>query len=137
MPRLVCDSSVLVTALLGSDTTARWARDTLDGCDLCAPDLVRFEVANIIRRHESAAIITVDQATMAHGDLVDLPIEEWPYVILAERVWQLRSNLTAYDASYVALAERLDVPLVTLDRRLARAPGITCQVLIPTDQGSD
>lgn len=137
MPGLVCDSSVLIAALLGRGSTGVWARDTVDGNDLSAPDLIRFEVANIIRRHESAAIITTDQATMAHDDMVELPIEEWPYVLLAGRVWELRANLTAYDASYVALAERLMAPLVTLDRRLARAPGIRCEVWVPPDRGSD
>lgn len=90
-----------------------------------------FECSNIIRRHELGALVSADQAIQAHADLVDLPVDLWPYEVLAERIWQLRSNLTSYDAAYVALAEALSAPLVTLDRRIQRAPGITCSVESP------
>ena len=67
----------------------------------------------------------------AHGDLLDLPIELWPYEPLAQRAWELRGNASVDDASYVALAELVDAPLVTLDAKLAGAPGIRCRVLAP------
>jgi predicted nucleic acid-binding protein len=57
-----------------------------------------------------------------------LPVELWPYAPLAERVWELRENITSYDASYVALAELLDTTLVTIDGRLAKAPGPRCRI---------
>jgi hypothetical protein len=67
-----------------------------------------------------------------HADLVELPVDLWPYEPLATRIWQLRPDLTTYDAAYVALAEALDLPLVTLDQRVQRAPGITCAVETPS-----
>jgi predicted nucleic acid-binding protein len=68
------------------------------------------------------------EATLAHADLIALPLDLWPYAPLAERVWELRENLTSYDASYVALAELLDAALITLDVRLANAPGPRCPI---------
>lgn len=127
--QLVCDPSVVVALLLDSGPDGRWAASTLAGGDLAAPDLLPFEVANIVRRHELAGAITADQATLAHADFLDLPIELWPYSILADGVWRHRRNLTSYDASYVALAEQLGAGLVTLDQRIGRAPGVECPVL--------
>ena len=90
-----------------------------------------FECANIIRRHELAEMISADQAAQAHNDLLDLPLELWPYEVMATRVWRLRANLSAYDASYVAMAEAIDAPLLTLDRRLSRAPNMLCRIEVP------
>lgn len=95
------------------------------------PGLVVFEAANVIRRHELAGLVGADQAVQAHGDLLDLAIELWPYELLASRAWQLRKNLSVYDASYVALAEIAGAALVTLDRGIAGAPGLACDVLTP------
>ena len=85
----------------------------------------------MIRRHELTGVISPDQAAQVHADLLDLPVDLFPYEPLAQRVWELRHNLTSYDAAYVALAEALDAPLITLDQRLAQAPGITCRVEVP------
>jgi predicted nucleic acid-binding protein len=121
----------MVALLLDAGPDGQWATRTLLGADLIAPGILRFEVANIVRRHEVAGLISPDQAAQAHGDLLELPIEQWPYEILAHRAWQLRHNLTTHDASYVALAEQLDVVLVTLDHRIARANGVRCPVAVP------
>ena len=129
--RVVCDASAVVALLLDAGPDGRWSTSALTGVDLAAPSLLVFEAANIIRRHELAALITTDQAAQAHADLLDLAVEEWPYHLLASRVWQLRRNLTAYDASYVALAELLDTALVTLDRGVGHAPGLRCTVVTP------
>lgn len=128
---VVCDASAVVAMLLDSSSDGRWAAAALTGPSLAAPALLAFEAANIIRRHEAASLITADQAAQAHTDLRDLAVEQWPYEALASRVWELRQNLTSYDAGYVALAELLDVPLVTLDRRIRRAPGLRCAVVTP------
>ncbi len=101
------------------------------GALLLAPALVLYEAANVLRRHELAEKITGDQAAQAHADLLDLPIELWPYEPLAARAWELRDNLSIYDAAYVALAELQDAPLVTLDRRIAGAPGLRCPAAVP------
>lgn len=131
MTAICCDASAVVTLLVDAGPDGVWAAETFAGATLYAPALLPFECANIIRRHEATGLIGSDQAAQAHSDLVDLAVELWPYEALAGRVWELRSNLTSYDAAYVALAEAIDVPLVTFDRRLARAPGVTCTMLVP------
>lgn len=129
--RVVCDASALVALLLDSGSDGRWVTEALKGADLLAPSLVVFEAANIIRRHELAGLASGDQAAQAHADLLDLNIEHWPYEILAVRSWELRHNLTSYDASYVALAELTETALVTLDKRIGRAPGVRCTIRTP------
>ena len=129
--RVVCDASALVTVLLDSGGDGLWIAARLSGAELCAPDLLPFECANILRRHELSGLVSADQAAQAHADLLDLPIDFFPYETVAQRVWELRRNLTSYDAAYVALAELLDAPLITLDRRLLTAPGIACEVEVP------
>jgi len=130
-PRVVCDASALVALVLDGGPDGRWVTDTLVGADLVAPSHVGFEAANIIRRHELADLVSTDQAAQAHADLLDLTIEHWPYEILAPRAWQLRRNLSIYDASYVALAEVIEATLVTLDRRIGGAPGLRCAIATP------
>jgi predicted nucleic acid-binding protein len=129
--RVVCDASALVALLLDAGPDGRWAAHELSGGDLAAPSLIAYETANIIRRHEQAALISGDQAAQAHNDLLDLAIEHWPYEVLASRAWELRHNVSSYDASYVALAELTSTTLVTLDRRLATARGLHCPVRTP------
>jgi predicted nucleic acid-binding protein len=128
---VVCDASALVALLLDDGPDGRWAADALAGRHLAAPALVHFETANIIRRQELSGQVGRDQAAQAHADLLDLAMELWPYELLAGRAWELRAALTAYDASCVALAELREAALVTLDRRLARAAGIRCEVVTP------
>ncbi len=129
--RVVCDASALVALLLDSASDGRWATETLTGTELIAPALVGFETANIIRRHELAGLVGADQAAQAHADLLDLTIEHWPYEPLAPRAWELRHNLSIHDATYVALAELTDATLITLDRRIAGAPGPRCPIATP------
>ena len=127
----VCDSSAIVALLLDSGHDGEWVANAVAGARLLAPSLVMFEASNIIRRHELAGLVSADQAAQAHGDLLDLSIEQWPYDLLGARVWELRANLTAYDASYVAVAELSNAPLVTLDRRISCAPNLRCTITIP------
>jgi predicted nucleic acid-binding protein len=119
--------------LLADDEVGEWVREEIDGRDLHAPELVLFETANILRKHERDGVLSADMAALALADLVALPIQLCSFAPLAERVWELRNNLTAYDASFVALAEFGEVGLITLDRRLANAPGIRCEVVAPPD----
>lgn len=123
---LIVDASVIVAALVDSGPAGEWAAATIDGRPLAAPHHMPIEAANIFRRAALAGDLTADSASLAHGDLLDLRVELFPYAPLADRCWQLRDNVTTYDASYVALAERLDSPLATLDLRLAAAPGPEC-----------
>jgi predicted nucleic acid-binding protein len=103
----------------------------LAGDDLAAPQLILAEVASALRRRQLAAEITSGVATIAHYDLLRMPIALHDYHELAERIWQLRDNVTVYDAWYIALAEALDASLATLDTRLARAPGVRCPIVTP------
>ena len=128
---VVCDASALVALLTDAGGGGAWAATSLTNVRLAAPHLVLFEVANVLRRHELAGIISADQAAQAHADLLDLALELWPYEPLALRAWELRGSVTVYDATYVALAELLRSTLVTLDARLAAAPGLRCRVAHP------
>jgi predicted nucleic acid-binding protein len=128
---VVCDASALAASLVDSGPEGDWAVSRLANAHLLAPSLIAFQTANILRRLERGGKISPDQAAQAHADLVDMPIEYWPYELLAAAAWQHRHNLTSYDASYVALAELSSATLVTLDRRLGRAPGLSCAIEHP------
>jgi len=127
----VCDASALAAVLLDAGDAGDWAARTISAGPIAAPALVAYETANVIRRHELAGQISSDQAAQAHADLLALAIQLWPYELLAERAWELRRNLSIYDAAYVALAETIEVTLVTLDTRLAKAPGARCRIATP------
>ena len=132
MSLVVCDASTVVAALLRDiHEQGDWAAQQLRGAVLVGPALLPFEVSNVLRRHELAGRASADRAARGHVDLLGLRLQLYPYAFAAQRTWELRASVTAYDASYVALAEALAVPLVTLDRRLARAPGLRCEVLVP------
>jgi predicted nucleic acid-binding protein len=90
---------------------------------LHAPHLLDVEVAQVVRRYAANGEIDVERGRMALDDLADLPLDRYPHDFLLSRVWELRNNFTAYDAMYVALAEVLDAPLLTRDKRLAASPG--------------
>lgn len=131
---LVVDAGVVVAALVDSGPDGLWAESVLVQDVLAAPHLLPVEVANILRRAVLAGDLSADAAALAHEDLLLLRIDLFPYEPHGRRVWQLRNNVTAYDAWYVALAESLDAPLATLDRRLARAQGPTCAFRVPPEQ---
>lgn len=127
----VIDSSVVVAALVDTGTNGAWAEKILQRGDLYAPELVRVEAANVLRRLERAKEITEQEANAAFEDLMDFDVELHAFEAFSERVWELRHNVTSYDAWYVALAEALNLPLATLDGRLAKAEGPKCQFLTP------
>ncbi len=131
---VVVDASALVAALVDTGPDGRWAEQLLTA-DLAAPHLLPVEVASVLRRAAAAREISDDVASLAHADLLDLRVELYPYEPVAARIWELRANLTAYDAWYVALAERIEAPLATLDQRLLDAPGPRCRFATPSDIG--
>lgn len=96
-----------------------------------APWLMPFEVGSSLRRRELSAQLPSADAASAHQKLLGMPTKLWPHSRLAGRAWELRGAITYYDATYVALAELIQAPLVTLDRRLARAPGARCTFVTP------
>lgn len=127
---IVVDASVVVAALVDSGPVGDWALSHFDEGGLVAPDHVFVETANALRRAAAAGDISADVAAMAHATLSDLPLSVQPYDAVADRCWELRDNLTIYDAAYVALAEVLEAPLATLDHRIAKAPGVRCEFLL-------
>lgn len=128
---VVIDASVVVAALIGSESNADWAAILLRDEQLATPHLMLAEAANVLRRRERAGELSSTVAASAHADLLRLPVELHGYHEIADRAWELRNTITIYDAWYVALAEALEVPLATLDLRLARAPGARCLFLTP------
>lgn len=127
----VVDASVLVRALIGAGSDGEWAEAIIAGGPLHAPELALVESANILRRLERTQEITTADAVAAYEDLMQLNIELFGFEPFAERVWELRHDLTSYDAWYVALAEALRLPLATLDERLAKTKGPGCEFLTP------
>ena len=128
---LVIDSSTLLDALTGTDRTGAWAEAMLDDPHLAVPEFAFAETSNLLRRMELLKRLSRAEATTVFRDLLRLPLERHAFAPFAERIWQLRHNLTVYDAWYVAVAEQLGCPLVTLDVNLYRAPGPACEIIIP------
>ncbi len=126
----VVDASVLVTYLVGGE--AADVRERLLSVRewWWAPHLVDAEVGHVLRRATANGELTVPRAAAALADLGGLPLRRAAHVGLLERAWALRHNLSFYDALYVALAERLEMPLLTLDRHLAGAPRLRVDVEI-------
>ncbi len=127
----VVDASVVVAALLDAGPVGTWAESLVASGPLAAPHLMPVEAANVLRHAALAGDVSADVASLAHDDLVSLRVELFPYEPFASRVWQLRANVSAHDAWYVALAESLEVGLATLDPRLSRASGIRCAFATP------
>lgn len=121
---IVLDASAAIEWLLQTAAGARVeARIFAREATLHAPHLIDVEVAQVLRRYVGAGALTASRGREALEDLLDLPLTRYPHDLLLERVWELRDNLTAYDAVYVALAEALDSPLITCDGKIAAAAG--------------
>jgi predicted nucleic acid-binding protein len=119
---IVLDASVVIECLLGTPEYSE-ARRTLLASDnvLCAPSLLRLEVLSVLRKLLRNNVISETEAFLAFANLQDFPIHYYNDDILLKRIWNLRDNITPYDAAYVALAESLEAPLFTLDEKLSRA----------------
>jgi predicted nucleic acid-binding protein len=129
---IIIDPSVLIAALVDSGPHGGWAEGILSAESLQAPELIYAEATNIFRRLERAEIITTAEANAAQDDLMQLDIQLFPFAPFAGRIWELRHNVTSYDAWYVALAEALELPLATLDESLSKSSGVDCEFRIPT-----
>lgn len=127
----VVDCSALVEVLVGIDATAHQLRHRTRGARLHAPHLLDAEVAQVLRKQVRTGVV---DATTARGFLHSIRrvlTERYPHDPLLDKAWELRETMSFYDALYVALATRLDLPLLTTDRKLARSPQLPCTVLVP------
>ena len=127
---LVVDASILVVALADDGPDGDQARARLRGQRLVLPELADLEVVSVLRRQVRAGAIDIRRAGLALEDLAALPARRAPHRPLLARCWELRDNLTVYDAAYVALAEAMQATLLTGDQRLARAAGPRCPIEI-------
>ncbi len=128
---IVIDASVLANALGDDDADGRTARDELRAAGaLVAPDLVDVETVSVLRKRWLARTISDERLRTAVADLERLDLERVPTLRMVRRAFELRANVTAYDATYLALAEALGCELLTADRRLAGAPATRCVVRV-------
>ncbi len=127
---IVVDASVLAPALADDGADGDRVRERLRGERLTAPELVDLEVVSTFRRAARAGRLDNRRSSQALTDLAALPLRRVPHLPLLSRIWDLRDNLTAYDAAYVALAEALEALLLTADGPLGRASGVRCEVEI-------
>ena len=133
---IVVDASVLANAIGDDEEAGRQARELLRVYrELAAPDLVDVETTAVLRQRWLAGTISDQRFEQAIEDLTDIPLARFPTLGLMRRAFELRANVTAYDACYVALAEALDWPLCTADRRLAHASGPRCAMQLITLPG--
>ena len=122
---MVLDASAAVELLLNTASGGRLAARLADEMDIVhTPHLIDLEIAQVLRRYALSGVIDEETAAVALRRWREFDVERYPHEPLLDRVWQLRANVSAYDAVYVALAEALSDVLVTGDRRLARAPGL-------------
>jgi len=130
---IVVDASILANVVGDDSVDGRRARSEIrSAVDVAAPDLVDVETLAVLRKRWLAGTITDRRFAAAVGDLEAIDLDRYPTLRLMRRAYELRANVTAYDATYVALAEALDCGLLTGDRRLANAPGSRCPIRVLT-----
>jgi predicted nucleic acid-binding protein len=122
-PVLVIDTSAVLEALAARESDPALVQRLADDGDLHGPHLIDTEVLHALRGLVMGGAISAERAADARTDFAELALVRYPHQPLGDRVWELRHNLTAYDATFVALAEALGAPLVTCDARLASAAG--------------
>ncbi len=121
---IVIDASAMLEVLLVTPAAVRILDRVFSPAEsLHAPELLDLEVTQVLRRYCAAGDLSPERASQALADLADLAVTRYPHPPFVPRIWELRHNVTAYDAAYVALAEALAAPLLTRDVRLAKAPG--------------
>ncbi len=127
---IVVDASVLANVVGDDGADGDLARAALAGQDVSVPDLVDVEVVSVLRRRWLAKTMTARRFATAIDDLALLPADRYPVLPFMPRAYELRADVSAYDAAYVALAEQLDCSLLTADARLASAPGPRCAITV-------
>jgi len=126
---IVVDASALLEVLLNTSAgTLVTRRLFAENETLHAPHLVDLEIAQVLRRYALTGDLKSTRGLQALEDLADFPLTRYPHDLLLPRIWELRHNITAYDAAYIALAEALAAPLLTRDAALASAGGHHAQI---------
>jgi predicted nucleic acid-binding protein len=126
---IVVDASAVLEILLATPAAhAVQGRLLRNGETLHAPHLIDIEVLQVLRRYAARGVLDAERGAEAVSDFLSLPIERYAHEFLARRIWELKANLTAYDAAYVSLAELLQAPLITRDKRLAKAARVSTLV---------
>jgi len=120
---IVADTSAVLAVLCADPPEARLRQRLAEDADLHAPHLIDVEIIHALRRLVASGNVTEQRAMSVRADYSQLTMTRYPHHPLADRMWELRHNLTAYDAAFVALSEALGVPFVTCDARLAGASG--------------
>jgi predicted nucleic acid-binding protein len=134
---IVLDASAALDFLLRDEANFDWVDQRLrGGGQLAAPHLIDTEIAHVLRKHVLGGRLHDGRAAEALVDLEHLPLDRYPARPLLARIWTLRHNLSAYDATYVALAEALDAPLITSERRLLDLPAAASPAAIDSRYGS-
>lgn len=123
---IVADASAVVTALFNDGAAREW----LARGGIAVPHLIDAELAHAVRGQVLRGAVEETAASVVLDAWSRLGVSRFPMVGLLSRIWELRDNLSAYDACYVALAEELDTTVVTADERLARAPGVRCSITV-------
>jgi predicted nucleic acid-binding protein len=129
---LVVDTSAILAALVGRPKIPGLSEALASDGDLHAPHLIDVELIHALRRLVLKGNVSEERAQDCRTDFADLAIKRYPHQPLADRMWELRHNLTAYDSAFAALSEMLGVPLVTCDARLTEAPGLEAVVYLYT-----
>ena len=131
-PVIVVDTSAVLDTLVASPRHEELAQRLAGESDLHAPHLIDVEFLHVLRRLVILGELTAERANDTRVDFADLAMRRYPHHPLADRMWQLRHNLTAYDATFIALSEALEAPLVTTDAKLATGPGHNARVELYT-----
>lgn len=120
---IVIDTSAVVDLLLETPVNSALSTRLDSVTELHVPHLIDVEFLSVLRRLVGRSVVTSGRAGVARAKFAQLPLHRYPHDVLADRVWQLRHAVTAYDACYVALAETLGLSLITSDARLAGSSG--------------
>lgn len=123
---IVVDASVFAVAIGDDGEPGEIARASIRGHEVSAPDLIDVETVSVLRARWRAGTLSARRFAAAIEDLSTFPGDRYPSLPFMWRAYELRGNVSAYDATYVALAEQLGCELVTADTRLIAAPGVRC-----------